>query len=105
MKLSQTNFNLRSPDCYSVLSYLIATVSNVKTKKEISSNFVTLSENMAFIFGTLQPDKGYSLSAQRNILPINPKYDKRVFVELHVQYVQHQIFLKTCSNLKQSCVR
>ena len=27
MKLSQSNFNLRSPDCYSVCSYLIATVT------------------------------------------------------------------------------
>ena len=26
MKLSQSNFNLRSPDCYLVRSYLIATV-------------------------------------------------------------------------------
>ena len=26
MKLSQSNFNLRSPDCYFVLRYLIATV-------------------------------------------------------------------------------
>ena len=26
MKLSQSNFNLRSPDCYLVHSYLVATV-------------------------------------------------------------------------------
>ena len=28
MKLSQSNFNLRSPDCFLVRSYLIATVKN-----------------------------------------------------------------------------
>ena len=31
MKLSQSNFNLRSPDCYLVRSYLIATVPQVNT--------------------------------------------------------------------------
>ena len=28
MKLSQSNFNIRSPDCYLVRNYLIATVAN-----------------------------------------------------------------------------
>ena len=33
MKLSQSNFNLRSPDCYLVRSYLIATVrENYKSR-------------------------------------------------------------------------
>jgi hypothetical protein len=61
MKLSLSNFNLRSPDCYLVRSYLIATVKlrysenatkngvffqnfwkllpNVKTLRNIASNF------------------------------------------------------------------
>ena len=35
MKLSQSNFNLRSPDCYLVSSYLIATVH----RKELTKYF------------------------------------------------------------------
>ena len=47
MKLSQSNFNLRSPDCYLVHSYLITTVtSNFKWK--IFSNFVAFSEYPTF---------------------------------------------------------
>ena len=38
MKLSQSNFDLRSPDCYLVCSYLIATLiknsNSVKTQHE-----------------------------------------------------------------------
>ena len=30
---------------------------------------------------------GNSLSGQRNILKINPKYDDRLFDELHVQWI------------------
>ena len=35
MKLSQSNFNLRSPDCYLVSSYLITTVH----RKELTKYF------------------------------------------------------------------
>ena len=35
MKLSQSNFNLRSADCYSVRSYLIATVLKTVSPKII----------------------------------------------------------------------
>ena len=41
MKLSQSNFNLRSPDCYLVRSYLIATVLAKKCKYKQSTNFVS----------------------------------------------------------------
>ena len=36
MKLSQSNFNLRSPDCYLVRNYLIATV-NLRSWSEVPS--------------------------------------------------------------------
>ena len=36
---------------------------------------------------------GYFLSDQRNILTINPKYDNRLFDELHVLYVPFYIEL------------
>ena len=38
MKLSQSNWNLRSPDCYLVRSYLIATVSRTSRKIEKDQN-------------------------------------------------------------------
>ena len=37
MKLSQSNFNLRSPDCYSVRSYLIAIVFRGKVSLKLYS--------------------------------------------------------------------
>ena len=40
MKLSQSNFNLRSPDCYLVRSYLIATVHENVRKKQGSKNLL-----------------------------------------------------------------
>ena len=45
------------------------------------------------------PATGYSLSDYHNILTINPKYDVRLFVELHVQ--QFKVFTSNCSERKQ----
>ena len=36
---------------------------------------------------------GHLQSDKRNILPINPKYDGRLFIKLHVQYVHFFIKL------------
>ena len=38
MKSSQSNFNLRSPDCYLVCSYRIATVQHTGLKKKTKNN-------------------------------------------------------------------
>ena len=52
---------------------------------------------------------GYSLSDQRNILSINPKYEDRLFEKLHVQYMAailvRRIFQNPCRNSKQSRVK
>ena len=41
MKLSQSNFNLGSPDCYLVHSYLIATVFLISAKTRIMNIYVS----------------------------------------------------------------
>ena len=60
-------------------------------------SYVYVSVFTQDIFSTyIQLHTGYILTDQCNILPINPQYDYRLFVELHVQYVLfyvHQIVL------------
>ena len=53
-------------------------------------------------------DTGNSFSVQRNILAINPKYDKRLFLELltcSVHAILHLIVLNTPRNSKQFLVK
>ena len=50
-------------------------------------------------YDNLEKVTGNSLSDQRNILTINPKYDGRLFDELHDQYVLFYIKL-FCSKFK-----
>ena len=49
MKLSQSNFNLRSPDCYSVRSYLIATVC--RNKNNVGSILRKMAQNTKKLVG------------------------------------------------------
>ena len=59
MKLSQSNFNLRSPDCYLVRSYLIATVCIAKHFHEYE---IGQQINMPFKIETYQTFNFFSLS-------------------------------------------
>ena len=47
MKLSQSNFNLRLPDCYLVRSYLIATVFLLMSAESVQSS---LQQQLIFFF-------------------------------------------------------
>ena len=40
---------------------------------------------------------GHSYSDKRNILPINPKYDGRLFIKLDVQYMHFFINCSKCT--------
>ena len=68
--------------------------------KSVELPFVKGMKDLDFAtYDNLEKVTGNSLSDQRNILTINPKYDGRLFDELHDQYVLFYIKL-FCSKFK-----
>ena len=62
--------------------------------KSVELPFVKNMKDLDFAtYDNLEKVTGNSLSDQRNILTINPKYDRRLFDELHVRAILHRIVL------------
>ena len=60
-----------------------------KLVKSVELPFVKGMKDLDFAtYDNLEKVTGNSLSDQRNILTNDPKYDGRLFYELHDQYVQ-----------------
>ena len=53
MKLSQSNFNLRSPDCYLIRSYLIATVNVSRMSPKLLRTQPHIVENLGITMAPL----------------------------------------------------
>ena len=63
-------------------------LEEMKSVKSVELPFVKGMKDLDFsTYENLQKVTGNSLSDQRNILTINPKYDCTLFDELHDQYV------------------
>ena len=61
MKLSQSNLNLWSPDCYLVCSYLIATVTCVKAEESKSKyDFRKYLNSLCFVMGSYGRIKSFT---------------------------------------------
>ena len=75
-------------------------LEDMKSVKSVELPFVKGMKDLDFsTYDNLEKVTGNSLSDQRNILTINPKYDRRLFDELHDQYVLFYIEL-FCSKFK-----
>ena len=77
---------------------LSSRIEHLKSQNEVLTLTLTESknhcDNLTVLIGKYESNHtGNSLSDQRNILPVNPKYDKRLFNELHVQYMLFYIKL------------